>query len=189
MGVDIQAILTKSFEAAGLLKTGHAAPDQHRSTGEPATVAGWESDPGWQGRAAETGSGAAAGLFGYASSGIGCAVGNKVRTVSRELSLGHRPSLSYARKLELSAAVNVLTSASFKVLVDGVCVDEVSAVGMDYSEAEWTERRDIDLSRFAGRKVKLSFEVAANSNVCIEVFAKVWLDRIHVEDALTVEEL
>ena len=53
--------------------------------------------------------------------------------------------LSYVRKLELNAAANVLTSASFTVLVDGVPVDEVSAIGMDCAEADWTERADIDL--------------------------------------------
>ena len=111
-------------------------------------------------------------LFGYASSGTGGTFGKTVRLASRQFSLGQRPKLSYVRRLNLSAAVNILTSANFRVLVEGVPVDEVSAVGMDYEEASWTERVDIDLMRFAGQTVTLTFEVAANSNVFIEVSAK-----------------
>ena len=143
---------------------------------------GWEAD-GWEfapGHASAPGPS----LFGYASSGIGGDVGNKIRSAWRRMSLGQRPMLSYIRKLELNAAANILTSASFTVLVDGVPVDEVSAIGMDYAEAEWTERADIDLAPFAGRTVTLSFEVAANSNVCIEVFAKAWLRGVTVRDAV-----
>ena len=126
-------------------------------------------------------------LFGYASSGAGGDVGNKIRTVWRRMPLGQRPILSYVRKLDLNAAANILTSASFTVLVDGVPVDEVSSVGMDFAEADWTERADIDLAPFAGRTVTLSFEVAANSNVCIEVFAKAWLRGVSVMDAAVAE--
>jgi hypothetical protein len=79
--------------------------------------------------------------------------------------------------------VNILTTANFRVLVDGVAVDEVSAVGMDYDEADWTEITDIDLMQFAGRTVTLTFEVAANSNIFVEVFAKAWVGGITVQDA------
>jgi len=122
-------------------------------------------------------------LFGYASSGTGGTFGKNVRLVSRQFSLGDRPKLSYVRRLNLSAAVNILTTANFRVLVEGVPVDEVSAVGMDYEEANWTEHVDIDLTQFAGRTVTLTFEVAANSNVFIEVFAKAWVGGITVQDA------
>jgi hypothetical protein len=97
--------------------------------------------------------------------------------------LGQSPKLSYVRRLNLSAAVNILTTSHFRVLVEGIPVDEVSAVGMDYEEASWTEHMDIDLTQFAGRTVTLTFEVAANSNVFIEVFAKAWVGGITVQDA------
>ena len=101
--------------------------------------------------------------------------------------MGQHPILSYVRKLDLNATANILTSASFTVLVDGVPVDEVSAVGMDYAEVDWTERGDIDLAPFAGRTVTLGFEVAANSNVCVEVFAKAWLRGVTVRDAVAAQ--
>ena len=186
LGIDIPAILAKSFEAAGLLKGGRQASPQPAG-GLAGT--GWEGDS-WQCLA--TGSAdAAAGpvLFGYASSGIGCDVGRKVRTVSRRLTLGQNPVLSYVRKLDLSAAVNMLTTAAFTVLVDGIAVDEVSAVGMDYAESEWTERADIDLARFAGRTVTLTLEVSANANVCLEVFAKAWVGGVRVRETVAADAL
>lgn len=184
LGIDIPAILAKSFEAAGLLKGAQQASEQ------PAgglAGSGWEGD-GWQ--CLSTGSADAASgpvLFGYASSGIGCDVGSKVRSVSRQLTLGRAPCLRYVRKLDLSAAVNMLTTAAFTVLVDGIVVDEVSAVGMDYAESEWTERDGIDLAGFAGRTVTLTFEVSANANVCLEVFAKAWVGGIRVREAVSAD--
>ena len=229
-GVDVQAILAKSFELAGLVAKPREATSEPPTAGSPARAepptidgeataapeaseaseppgaaepskpepqaraadtpghagslagSGWEAD-GWEfvpGHASAPGPS----LYGYASSGVGGDVGNKIRSAWRRMSLGQRPMLSYVRKLELNAAANILTSASFTVLVDGVPVDEVSAIGMDYAEAEWTERGDIDLAPFAGRTVTLSFEVAANSNVCIEVFAKAWLRGVTVRDAV-----
>jgi hypothetical protein len=73
-----------------------------------------------------------------------------------------------------------LTVASFKVSVNDTVVDEKSIVGANYSEQSWTERPKIDLSAFANQTVTLTFEVAANSNVCIEVSAKAWVDDITV---------
>jgi hypothetical protein len=96
--------------------------------------------------------------------------------------LGQRPQLSYVRRLNLSAAVNDYTQARFSVLVDGLTVDEVSAVGMEHTEAEWMQRSGIDLAPFANRTVTLTLEVAANSNVCNEVVAKAWVDRVKVRD-------
>jgi poly(hydroxyalkanoate) depolymerase family esterase len=178
-GIDIASILAKSFEAAGLLNARRDVP----SVAGGLAGSGWEGD-GWQ---LTTGTGEGCGdgpvLFGYASSGTGGAFGKTVRLVSRPFSLGPRPKLSYVRRLNLNAAVNILTTANFRVLVEGVLVDEVSAVGMDYEEASWTERVDIDLARFAGRTVTLTFEVAANSNVFIEVFAKAWVGGITVQEA------
>ena len=184
LGIDIPSILAKSFEAAGLLKGGRGAAAQPAG-GLAGT--GWEGE-GWQCLATGTAD-AAAGpvLFGYASSGIGCDVGTKVRSVSRRLTLGPAPSLHYVRKLDLSAAVNMLTTATFTVLVDGIAVDEVSAIGMDYAESEWTEREGIDLARFAGRTVTLTFELSANANVCVEVFAKAWIAGIRVRERTPAE--
>jgi feruloyl esterase len=182
-GIDIESILAKSFEAAGLLGGGRQAAEPSHAAAAGLAGSGWEGE-GWQLLAeASRSEGEVPPVVGTASSGIGCDVGNKVRTVSRALTLGARPKLRYRRKLDLSAAINILTTASFRVIVDGITVDEVSVVGMDYAESEWTERTDIDLARFAGRTVTLSFELAANSNVCIEVFAKAWLAGIAVDEA------
>jgi feruloyl esterase len=182
-GIDIESILARSFEAAGLLGGGRQAAAPSHAAAAGLAGSGWEGE-GWQLLAeAPRGDGDVPPVVGHASSGIGCDVGNKVRTVSRALTLGARPKLRYRRKLDLGAAVNILTTASFRVIVDGITVDEVSVVGMDYAESEWTGRTDIDLARFAGRTVTLSFELAANSNVCIEVFAKAWLAGIAVDDA------
>ena len=97
--------------------------------------------------------------------------------------------LRYMRRLDLRAAVNILTAASFTVLVDGIAVDEVSVVGMDYTEADWTVRAGIDLARFAGRTASLTIEVTAKSNVCIEVFGKAWLADIVIEDDTGMQRL
>jgi poly(hydroxyalkanoate) depolymerase family esterase len=177
--IDIASILAKSFEAAGLLNAKRDVPSEAGGL----AGSGWEGD-GWQ-LTTDVREGSADGqvLFGYASSGKGGSFGKTVRSLSRQFSLGHRPKLSYVRRLNLGAAVNILTKANFRVLVEGVPVDEVSAVGMDYEEASWTEREDIDLMQFAGRTVTLTFEVAANSNVFIEVFAKAWVRDITVQDA------
>jgi feruloyl esterase len=226
-GVDVPAILAKSFELAGLVAKPRQTPAEPSAEPSPAraepptidgeataapnvssepaaappsatrtpamevagssgglTGSGWEAD-GWE-LVADDGTSAPV-LFGYASSGSGGDVGDKVRSVWRQMTLGRNPKLNYVRKLDLNATANILTSARFAVLVDGVPVDEVSAVGMDYAEAEWTERTDVDLSAFAGRTVTLSFEVAANSNVCIEVFAKAWLRGVTVKDAIETE--
>jgi poly(hydroxyalkanoate) depolymerase family esterase len=177
-GIDIASILAKSFEAAGLLKARRDVPSESGSL----AGSGWEGNE-WQ-ITTDPREGRDDGmvLFGYASSGKGGTFGKTVRLASRQFSLGQRPKLSYLRRLNLSAAVNILTTANFRVLVEGVPVDEVSAVGMDYEEASWTEH-DIDLTQFAGRTVTLTFEVAASSNVFIEVFAKAWVGGITVQDA------
>lgn len=199
-GVDIQSILAKSFELAGLAKglgetaTGAAkeppAAEDRKPDGSAET--GWEGD-GWQfvaerdldavGTAGGVSSKDGRALFGTVSSGHDGDGGLKVRTTSRRMFLGQRPSLSYRRRLDLGAAVNIYTSATFAVLVDGVVVDEVSSTGMDYVESTWTERTGIDLAEFSDRTVTLSLRVSANSNVGAEVTAKAWIAGIAVEDA------
>lgn len=181
-GIDIAAILAKSFEAAGLLKGRLDVPTGTTDEANGLAAAGWRGQ-GWRiGNDAPPRAGVGPVLFGHATSGGKGAVGKTVRSIERQFSLGQRPTLSYARKLDLNAAVNLLTAATFRVLVDGVVVDEVSDVGMNYEEPEWTERNDIDISCFAGRTVTLTFEVAAHSNVFVEVFAKAWVAGITIHD-------
>ena len=182
-GIDIAAILAQSFEAAGLMGgSGNAAAPPREEEGGLAG-SGWDGD-GWQlTRDAGHGNGDRPVLHGCASSGTGGEVGSAIKSISRRFSLGQRPTLSYTRKLSLHAAANILTAAYFRVLVDGVVVDEVSNVGMDYDEPDWTERGGIDLSPFAGKSVTLAFEVSANSNVFVEVFAKAWVGGVSIQDA------
>ena len=196
--IDIPSILARSFEAAGLMKgqrdepeDAHAnAPSHGRSRdGAAREGANWDGED-WQRLVPDDQTpGEGSVLFGYVSSGIGCDVGEKIRVVSRPVTLGAAPKLRYARRLDLRAAVNILTTASFTVLVDGIPVDEVSVVGMDYAEADWTPRTGIDLARFAGRTVTLTMEVTAKSNVCIEVFGKAWLADIVIDDATASQTL
>ena len=227
LGINVHGIIATSLEAAGLLKVGSAQGKASRAQGtmplgidvpgiiataleaagvlnasrEASTVAG-----GGDGRSGLAGSGwdgegwefvlndpqAFRGgpmLFGQATSGDAGGVGRKVRSVSRRMSFGPRPELSYVRRIALSAAANPYTSATFRVLVDGVPVDEVSAIGMDYAETEWTRRAGIDLGQFADRTVTLTLEVAATSNVHSEVLAKVWVDEVTVGTAKEVEQV
>jgi hypothetical protein len=121
--------------------------------------------------------------FAYASSGFGCAIGSQTNSLTKRILLGDNPKLSYYRKLELRAAVNFFTSAAFKVLVEDTVVDEESVVWSQYAESDWTKRADIDLSPFANQTVSLTFEATAFSNVCLEVYAKAWVDDIIVSNS------
>ena len=182
-GIDIAAILAKSFEAAGLMGGSGNAADTPPDEQGGLAGSGWDGD-GWQlTRDAGHGDGDRPVLHGCASSGTGGTVGRAVRSISRQFSLGQRPTLAYTRRLSLHAAANILTTANFRVLVDGIVVDEVSNVGMDYDEPDWTDRGDIDLSAFAGKTVTLAFEVSAHSNVFVEVFAKAWVGGVSIQDA------
>nr|MBS0021497.1 PHB depolymerase family esterase [Gammaproteobacteria bacterium] len=183
LGIDVQGIISQSLEAAGVFGNARAAaPDPARES-RGFGGSDWQGE-GWQLLADDARVVSENPLlFGEVSSGNGCDVGNKVRSISRRLVLGHRPQLSYVRRLNLSAGVNDYTQARFSVLVDGLTVDEVSAVGMEHTEVEWMQRSGIDLAPFANRTVTLTFEVAANSNVCNAVVAKAWVDRIKVRNA------
>ena len=181
--IDLQTILTRSFEAAGLLKTATAEPAADASADASAVDRPTpDDDHGWQLLAGGTEGNERAVLYGYASSGTGGDIGSRAKSVACRLALGDSPRLAYVRRLDLRAALNAFTTASFTVLVDGVPVDEVAANGMDYAEDEWTGRTDIDLGRFAGRTVTLTFTVEANSNMCKEVFAKAWVRDIVVDE-------
>ncbi|EXI82891.1 MAG: Poly(3-hydroxybutyrate) depolymerase [Candidatus Accumulibacter sp. BA-94] len=92
--------------------------------------------------------------------------------------------MSYLRRLDLSAAVNDYTSASFRILIDGIVVDEVTAIGMLHQESEWLRQAGIDLARFANRTVTLTLEVAAYSNIYNSVHASAWVDQVLIENAV-----
>ena len=118
--------------------------------------------------------------FGYASSGVSCATGNKTKTLSRSVTLPNNPTLGYWRKLDLKALINTSTTASFKVKINTTVVDQKTVTYANYIESSWTERANISLSSFANQTVTLAFEVAANSNVCMEAWGKAWLDDIKI---------
>jgi poly(hydroxyalkanoate) depolymerase family esterase len=210
-GVDVSSIIAKALESAGIItppkeKSSDAGADygiatvseikriEHqpgasdlRDERVAATASDWEGT-GWQLLTDMGPSGSDNPLlFGCVSSGENDVVGDQLRSVSRQLSLGKMPTLNYARKLELNAAANEYTTARFSVLVDGVIVDQVFAAGMDHTEQEWTKITDIDLSRFAGRTVTLTFELAANANLYHKVSAKAWLDCINIQETAAAE--
>jgi len=183
-GIDVPGIIGTSLEAAAVLGRAAAkaqSQSQARDKQPEGSNATWQGE-GWEiltdQRGVATGG---AILHGRVSSGRDCDVGRKVRSMSRKITLGPSPELSYVRKLNLNAAVNDYTSARFSVLVDGIPVDEASAVGMEHVEDQWLQRSDIDLSRFADKTVTLTFEVAADSNVCSEVSAQAWVDRVRIK--------
>ena len=183
LGIDVAGIISKSLEIAGLFGSAREAVPDSAPASDGLRDSGWSGE-GWQLLGDDRQSSREGPLlFGQVSSGNGCDVGNKVRSISRQLTLGERPQLSYVRRLNLSAGANDYTQARFSVLVEGLPVDEVSAIGMQHMEREWLQRSGIDLTPFANRTVTLTLEVAANSNVCDEVVAKAWVDRIQVREA------
>lgn len=116
---------------------------------------------------------------GYASSGTGCQVGTKSKSLSVSVGLGDNAQLTYRRKLDLKAAVNTSTTAAFAVKVNGTSVDGKSVTYANHVESSWTERA-VDLSAYANRTVTLTFETSAYSNICMEIYAKAWLDDIQI---------
>lgn len=185
LGIDVPGIIGSSLEAAGVLKGSILKPAGEAPKKETVDSR-WEGE-GWELLADEPGASREGPvLFGRVSSGSDCKVGKKVRSTSRTITLGPSPELSYVRRLSLNAGANDYTRASFSVLVDGTPVDEASAVGMEHVEGEWLQRSEIDLSRFADRTVTLTFEVAASSNVCSEVSAEAWVDRIRIKSVSPV---
>jgi len=94
----------------------------------------------------------------------------------------HRQQLDALARF--GVGVNEYTSASFRVLVDGIVVDEVTAIGMVHQETEWLRQPAIDLARFANRTVTLTLEVAAYSNLYRTVHAKAWVDQIAIDNAV-----
>ncbi|MBL8394511.1 MAG: PHB depolymerase family esterase [Candidatus Accumulibacter sp.] len=184
LGIDVPGIISTALEAAGALKGISQRSAAARAPAANLHGAGWEGN-GWDlllddPRAFRGGSL----LYGHASSGERGALGPHAHSISRRIALGARPELSYLRRLDLSAGVNDYTSASFRVLVDGIVVDEVTAIGMAHQETEWLRQSAIDLAQFANRTVTLTLEVAAYSNIYSMVSAKAWVDQIAIENAV-----
>jgi poly(hydroxyalkanoate) depolymerase family esterase len=112
-----------------------------------------------------------------------CASGLKSTTLSRMFTLGAHPTLRYQRKLALDAAVNINSTAAFRVKVGGAVVEETSVTFMQRADVAW-EAHSVDLLAHANQVVELSFVLEANSTVCIAVTAQATLDDIVVEDAV-----
>ncbi|MFO1153804.1 MAG: PHB depolymerase family esterase [Rhodospirillales bacterium] len=184
--LDLQTLLTRSFEASGLLKT--VTSDQATPVVSEAQPDN-DGDGGWRMITESAEDGGRTVLFGQATSGIDRAVGLRTKSVDCRLTLGRRPRLSYSRRLDLRAAVNPFTTAAFCVLIDGEPVDEAAANGMDYAEDAWTRRTDIDLGRFAGRTVTLTFTVEANANLYREVGAQAWVREIVLDEVPSTVEV
>ncbi|WP_300332131.1 PHB depolymerase family esterase [Accumulibacter sp.] len=185
LGIDVPAIVSTALEAAGVLK-GIAARNGLANGEAKLKAAGWQGS-GWEllhGDARAFRGGAM--LYGCVTAGETGTVGARTSAIARRLTLGERPELCYVRRLDLSAAVNDYTSASFRVLVDGVVVDEVTAIGMLHQESEWLRRPGIDLARFANRTVVLTLEVAAYANIYSPVCARAWVDDITIHSAVDV---
>lgn len=95
--------------------------------------------------------------------------------------------LAYERRLHLHAGINILTRAAFRVTIDGETVDQQAVVFANRMEHDWVGR-EIDLSHYAGREVQVRFEVSADCNVCIEVFAKAQVRNVRLEDSIAANE-
>ncbi len=141
---------------------------------------GWSGDFVADADNATVGAGSSQSVYGYATSGVGCLGGWKTRFLQRSVTLSTAPRLSFARKLDLKAQINSLTSARFRVLVNGTIVHERSVSNANYIESTWQRFENIDLTTYASQTVTLRFEAGANSNVCIEAFAKVRIDDVRI---------
>ncbi|MBB5208314.1 extracellular catalytic domain type 1 short-chain-length polyhydroxyalkanoate depolymerase [Chiayiivirga flava] len=146
-------------------------------------VAGWSGDFVANALNATLGGGASQSSYGAASSGTGCSVGLKTKFLSRSVTLGPAPRLSYARKLDLKANTNSSYSAYFRVKIGNVTVDDRTVTYAAHVDADWVRREEIDLSAFANQTVTLRFEVGANANVCLEAYARANVDDIRIVNA------
>ncbi len=144
---------------------------------------------GWSGGFAANAANATVGIggsqstYGAASSGISCQTGLRTQLLTRSVTLGSAPQLSYARRLDLKANTNSAYSAAFQVSVNGTLVDQQSVTWANYLEDDWVRREAISLAAWAGQTVTLRFEVRASANVCIEAYARAHLDDIRIQNA------
>ena len=144
---------------------------------------GWSGDFVADADNATAGAGGSQSSYGYASSGVSCASGWKTRYLQRSAVLGSAPRLSYVRKLDLKSQINSTTSARFRVLVNGSVFHEKTLTNANYLDSAWQVFDNLDLSAWAHQTVTLRFEAGANSNVCIEAWAKARIDDIRVGNA------
>ena len=151
--------------------------------GDYTDQAGWSGDFVADADNATAGAGPSQSAYGYASSGVSCASGWKTKFLQRSAVLGSAPRLSYSRKLDLKSAINSTTAARFRVLVNGAVFHEQAVTNANYVDSAWQRFDNLDLSAWAGQTVTLRFEAAANSNVCIEAWAKARVDDIRVGNA------
>ena len=91
--------------------------------------------------------------------------------------------MSYVRKLDLKSQINSTTSARFRVLVNSSVFHEKTVTNANYLDSTWQVFDNLDLSAWANQTVTLRFEASANSNVCIEAWAKARIDDIRVGNA------
>jgi len=112
-----------------------------------------------------------------AVSGVMCNTAPATALLSRTFVVPANATLTYQRQLNLDAAVNINSTASFRVKVNGTVVDESVATFTTITEATWTTRA-INMAAYGGQTVTLSFEAGAVSTVCIAVTADVLLDDI-----------
>ncbi len=144
---------------------------------------GWAGDFVADNDNATAGAGGSRSVLGAASSGTGCATGLKTKSLTRSVTLGASPRLSYQRRLDLRATANTSTTARFRVYLDTTVIDEKTVTFASYADAVWQAREAIDLAAFANRTATLKFEVAANANVCVEAYAKAWIDDVRIANA------
>ncbi|RYZ40897.1 MAG: PHB depolymerase family esterase [Myxococcaceae bacterium] len=107
------------------------------------------------------------------------------RTASLSVALPANPRLTYWRKLDLNCA-NTTASAAFRVIVTDGGVDTVvdSAVKSGLgalTEANWTQRADLNLSAFANKTVTLKFVTTVTDTSTTNLSrSKAWVDSIRV---------
>ena len=118
--------------------------------------------------------------LGDAESGSGCSVGTQTETLTKSVTLGDNPQLTYWRKLDLHANINQSTTANFDVMIDSASVDSEAVTYANYTESGWTQSGPIDLSSYANQTVTLKFRVQAYSNICLVAYAKAWIDDIRI---------
>ncbi|MGQ0801424.1 MAG: extracellular catalytic domain type 1 short-chain-length polyhydroxyalkanoate depolymerase [Pseudomarimonas sp.] len=144
---------------------------------------------GWTGGFASNAANATVGVggsqstYGAASSGISCVTGLKTQFLTRSVSLGSAPQLSYARRLDLKANTNSSYSAAFQVSVNGSMVDQQAVTNSSFLETDWVRREGISLAAWAGQTITLRFEARASANVCIEAYARAFVDDIRIQNA------
>lgn len=191
------AIGVRASDASGNVATGAnalvtitqnvAALDEHYSNrdgnGDYFDNAGWSGDFVADAANATAGPGASQSSYGAASSGTGCSVGTKIKYLTRSVTFGASPRLSYARKLDLKANANASYSAYFRVKVNATTVDERVVTYAAYADTAWQRRENIDLAAFANQTATLRFEVGATANVCLEAWARANVDDVLIANA------